>query len=315
MNETLLTMGMVAYNEGKYIGQTIESLLAQTFKDFILIISDNASTDETKKICEDYAKRDKRIVYIRHDKNMGCLANWRYVIKKTNAPYFMLCSGHDKWHPRFVEKLLLAFENKDVVLSYPKSGSIDINGITGKPLNDDYSTMDINKPVGRYLYFLRKYNAPDIFHGIWRTEALKNCDLNLVSPISDIIILEQATFEGKFSQYKEALFWMRAVRGEEKYSAMVRRQLSATSGKPVKDISVFAIRTEHLTYVAESIRIIFRERYSLGIFTKIWLVINVIYIKVLYRYAMSFLGLVLKFILPNEIFYRLKYFWHKNQYL
>ena len=71
MDEILLTMGMVAYNEEKYIAGAIESLLAQTYKDFLLIISDNASTDRTQQICQDYAKRDKRITYARHNENKG----------------------------------------------------------------------------------------------------------------------------------------------------------------------------------------------------------------------------------------------------
>jgi len=314
MNEALLTMGMPVYNEDKYIGQAIEYLLAQTFKDFILIISDNASTDKTQQICEYYAKKDKRIIYIRHKENKGSLFNYRYVLEQAKTPYFVWSFGHDKWHPCFVEKLLPALIERKVVLSYSESGYIGRDGAPGKILRDDYTTINIDKQVARYLYILRNYKMPNIFQGIWLTEALKNCDLNIKSPLADIIIVEQAAFEGKFKQHKEVLFWMRIVRGEESYNETVRRQLAAARGKPAKSISMFSIKMAHMIYVAESIKIIFRKRYSLGMFTKMWLIMNIIYFKIFYRYTMFTSRVILKKLLVNRIFSKLNDFWHKGLY-
>ncbi|MEK6951928.1 MAG: glycosyltransferase family 2 protein, partial [Nanoarchaeota archaeon] len=73
MDEILLTMGMIAYNEDKYIEKSLDSLLAQTYKNFILIISDDGSTDRTQQICEDCVKKDKRIIYIRHNERKGSI--------------------------------------------------------------------------------------------------------------------------------------------------------------------------------------------------------------------------------------------------
>ena len=58
LSESLLTIGIPVFNGEKTISKSIDSLLKQTFGDFKLIISDNASTDSTQKICEDYAKKD-----------------------------------------------------------------------------------------------------------------------------------------------------------------------------------------------------------------------------------------------------------------
>lgn len=314
MNKALLTMGMVVYNEEKYIAKAIESLLAQTFQDFILIISDNASTDKTQEICKAYAKNDKRIVYVRHQKNMGTLANWRYVINQATTPYFALCGGHDKWHPCFAEKLLLAFNDEKVVLSYPLSAHIDENGVIGKILKNDYSTVSMEKPADRYLFFLRRYNAEDVFFGIWKTQTLKDCDLNFVSPTMDILILEQGALEGKFKQCKEVLYWTRGVRKEETYNEMIRRQIAAVRGQPKNTISLFSIKTEHLLYVFESIKVIFRKHYELSLFIRFWLLINIIYVKVLYRYTMFFIRSISKTLLPRKVFLRVTNFWHRNQY-
>ena len=81
----LVSIGMSVYNGEKYIRQTLNSLLNQTYKNFELIISDNASTDETKKICEEYAKREKKIKYIRQKENMGATYNFKFVLEQAKC--------------------------------------------------------------------------------------------------------------------------------------------------------------------------------------------------------------------------------------
>jgi hypothetical protein len=60
-----ITIGLPVYNSARYLAAAIDSILAQSYGDFDLLISDNASTDRTEEICRDYAKRDPRIRYIR----------------------------------------------------------------------------------------------------------------------------------------------------------------------------------------------------------------------------------------------------------
>ena len=80
LSESLLTIGVPVFNGEKTISRCIDSLLNQTFDDFKLIISDNASTDSTRKICEDYAKKDSRIRYIKQKKNIGLVPNWNFIL-------------------------------------------------------------------------------------------------------------------------------------------------------------------------------------------------------------------------------------------
>ena len=77
--EPEISVGMPVYNGEKYLSQAIESILAQSFTEFELIISDNASTDRTMEICRDYTSKDSRIQYVRHDVNMGGPKNWNFV--------------------------------------------------------------------------------------------------------------------------------------------------------------------------------------------------------------------------------------------
>ena len=80
-NKPLISVGMPVYNESKWIEQSLDSLLAQTFQDFELIISDNASTDGTWSTLQEYAARDARIVLHRQPENRNALINFQFVLE------------------------------------------------------------------------------------------------------------------------------------------------------------------------------------------------------------------------------------------
>ncbi len=84
-----VSIGMPVYNGEKYIREALDSLLAQTFEDFELIISDNCSTDGTSIVCKEYASRDSRIRYIRQDTNIGANANFEFVLGQASGDFFM----------------------------------------------------------------------------------------------------------------------------------------------------------------------------------------------------------------------------------
>lgn len=68
-----VSIGLFVYNGERFLPKSLDSLLRQTFRDFELIISDNASTDRTEEICRGYAATDDRIRYYRNQKNMGAV--------------------------------------------------------------------------------------------------------------------------------------------------------------------------------------------------------------------------------------------------
>ena len=86
-----VSIGLPVYNGENYMAAAIDSLLAQTFTDFELIISDNASTDATEQICRDYAHRDGRIRYYREEVNRGAAWNFTHTFELARGEYF-------KWH-------------------------------------------------------------------------------------------------------------------------------------------------------------------------------------------------------------------------
>ena len=75
-----VSVGMPVYNAERYLAGTLDTILAQSFRDFELIISDNGSTDRTARICRNYASHDTRIRYVRHEVNRGAAWNHNYVL-------------------------------------------------------------------------------------------------------------------------------------------------------------------------------------------------------------------------------------------
>lgn len=92
---------MPVYNGAMTMRVAIESVLAQTFGDFELIIADNASTDATEAIAREYGAADARIRYVRHPENRGAFGNFIYVIEEARADLFMWAAADDWWSPDF----------------------------------------------------------------------------------------------------------------------------------------------------------------------------------------------------------------------
>ncbi|MEP6637040.1 MAG: glycosyltransferase, partial [Acidobacteriota bacterium] len=92
-----LTIGMPLYNNAPSIRRALDSLLAQTFRDFRILISDDGSTDGTADICDEYARRDARITVVRQRANLN-YGNFRFVLREADTPFFMFAAGDDYWH-------------------------------------------------------------------------------------------------------------------------------------------------------------------------------------------------------------------------
>ena len=117
-----VTVGMPAYNAARWIGAAIESILGQSFRDFELIISDNASTDDTLAICQRYASADARIRVVANPQNIGANRNYFAVLRAARGRYFKWASSNDLCAPTFIEKCIAALEREpSAVLAAPRT--------------------------------------------------------------------------------------------------------------------------------------------------------------------------------------------------
>lgn len=99
-----LSIGLPVYNGERHISAALEALLGQTYEDFELIVSDNASTDGTSEICLRYTRQDRRIRYIRQERNIGLVPNHIFVLKQARGELFK-SAAHDDLYPRLVTTL------------------------------------------------------------------------------------------------------------------------------------------------------------------------------------------------------------------
>lgn len=102
----LVSIGLPVYNSEKYLDQCLTSLLNQDYPNFELIISDNASTDQTATICQKYYKQDSRIRYYHQRKNIGAINNFNFVLSKAKGKYFMWGGADDHWHKHYLKYLV-----------------------------------------------------------------------------------------------------------------------------------------------------------------------------------------------------------------
>src|SRR3954470_23138397 len=105
-----VTIGLPVYNGARYLAEAIESVLAQTFTDFELVISDNASTDATAAIALQYAARDPRVRYSRNRENIGSARNFGRAFELATGEFFKWMASDDLISPEFLENCVAALD-------------------------------------------------------------------------------------------------------------------------------------------------------------------------------------------------------------
>ncbi len=122
MSSPPLCIGLPVYNGAKYLRETLDSILSQTFHDFELIVSDNASTDETPDIVKDYARTDPRITYERYGSNVGAAANFNSLLTAASSKYFKWAAADDTLAPSLLAKSIEVLDSRpEVGLVYPRT--------------------------------------------------------------------------------------------------------------------------------------------------------------------------------------------------
>src|SRR5687767_9303189 len=121
-NEPRVSIGLPVFNGESHLALALDSVLAQTFGDFELVISDNGSTDSTRQICEDYAKRDARIRYLRSDENRGAAWNYNRVFERSRGAFFKWMAHDDLIAPQYLERCVEALDRAPAttVLAFPR---------------------------------------------------------------------------------------------------------------------------------------------------------------------------------------------------
>lgn len=185
-----VSIGMPVYNGEKYICEALDTLLSQSHTDFELLISDNASTDGTGGICQQYAAKDGRIRYVRQAVNLGALANFTFVRDAARGEYFMWAAGDDKWDPNWISEMLFIMKRTGANAAFGKVQSIDAHSCDlehpANHSNFDYRGSRWLRQLKFFLQFEGAGKANPIY-ALWRASALK--DIHLKNYLYDYLIV------------------------------------------------------------------------------------------------------------------------------
>jgi glycosyltransferase involved in cell wall biosynthesis len=213
----LVTIGLPVFNRERFVRQSIESLLNQTFRDFHLIISDNASTDGTGKICEEYARKDRRVRYFRNSENIGLSPNFNRAFSLSQSPYFKWSTSDDYWAPAMIERALEIMEaDRSIVLCYPKTTLVNQEGGDPQPYEDNLHLVS-DDPKERFIQLLSRIRLAHQHTGLIRAESLSLTHLLGDYPGSDVVLLAELTLYGKFFEIPERLYFRRFHEGSSSW--------------------------------------------------------------------------------------------------
>jgi glycosyltransferase involved in cell wall biosynthesis len=213
-NTPKVTMGMPVFNGEVFLEAALASLVKQTFEDFELIITDNASTDRTEAICRDYASRDRRIRYVRNDVNVGFCLNQNNVIKMATGAYFLLTHHDDIRSVDYLEKTVPVLDaDASITICYTKTRDIDENG-NALPRVDPELRWDSADLRERFRDTIRMDHICEPDFGLTRTDVLHATCLHGDYADSDRVLLAELALYGPFHCVPEYLFFRRAHAGQ-----------------------------------------------------------------------------------------------------
>lgn len=222
----VVSLGMPVYNSEKHIARAIESLLAQTFTDFELIISDNLSDDNTRQICENYVKKDGRIHLYYQENNTGALQNFETVFLLSKGKYFAWVGSHDLWHPTWLERLVSELDTfPSVVLAYPQTVSITNDGDLVLENVDPFETYNTGRLGRLYKACADHYRAGPMVYGLFRSKSLKTLLPFPRVTLGDKLLAIEASLYGEIKQLKEDLWFRRYVEKRESYIEILNSQI------------------------------------------------------------------------------------------
>jgi glycosyltransferase involved in cell wall biosynthesis len=200
---------MPVFNGEKYLEETLDWILAQTYSDFELIISDNASTDRTQEICQAYAAKEPRIRYYRNEKNFGATQNYNFVLEVSSGEYFKWAAHDDLCAPEFLERCVEILDREpDVVLCYPKTRIINEYGKFVEDYFDGFNLRS-QKPHERFRDFFCAPGLCNPIAGLIRASILKKTPAIGNYASSDRVLLGELALYGQFYEIPEYLFLRR----------------------------------------------------------------------------------------------------------
>ena len=246
----LVSIGLPVYNGENFVAEAIQCVLSQTFTNWELIISDNASTDRTVSICREFAEKDDRIRIYENERNMGVSPNHNRVFQLSHSPYFMWIAHDDLIGAEFVESCIEVLETNDqAVVAFPKLVHVDSQGRPVRQQSSDLSILG-STPESRVIELMKltaqSWDITWVQYGLIRRSVLQQTPLMGLYNGDDQVLLLDLAFRGQFKQVDKELFFRR----EHSAASTVRR------GWTAKEMATFANADDKRTLVLPNCRLL-----------------------------------------------------------
>jgi glycosyltransferase involved in cell wall biosynthesis len=230
VSEPVVCLGMPLYNQTFHLPEAIESLLAQSYRNFKLIVCDDSTIPSPGNIVKSYAAADQRIRYHRNESRKGMVENWRTCFDQAGNPdYFAWVADHDVWHVKWLEALVHVLETrKTVQLVYPVTVNIDENGgLLNKKNKSGFSSLGMDDAERVKTFCRHAKGFGDMVYGLFRAEALQRAGVFRRVLWPDVILLLELSLQGDIHQLDARLWYRRKTAvfriGRQKKSLFVRK--------------------------------------------------------------------------------------------
>jgi glycosyltransferase involved in cell wall biosynthesis len=205
-----VSIGLPVYNGEKFIGPTLDAIVAQTYSDFELIISDNASSDHTAEICQDYAARDRRLRYVRQAHNLGAIPNFNHAFALASGEFFRWAAYDDLIAPEFLARGVAALDAApEATLCASLVRYIDATGANLGIYDSHLLGADAAQPSARFATMTFQPHPGNDLYGLIRRRALVGS-----APLgsfhgADRALLAALALRGPFIRLREPLLLIR----------------------------------------------------------------------------------------------------------
>ncbi|MBB1252147.1 glycosyltransferase family 2 protein [Streptomyces sp. OF3] len=203
-----LSIGLPVYNGEEYLAEALDALLGQTYEDFELVVSDNASTDGTRDICRKYAAGDSRVRYLRLPRNIGAAPNHNFVFTQCRGELFKWASHDDLYARDLLRRCVEALDERpETILAHSGQAVIDGEGRVKVPYAYGLAT-DSPHPPERFRSLLFEPGGDD-FYGVMRADVLRRVKPHDSYHHADRTFVAEITLHGPFHQVPELLYFRR----------------------------------------------------------------------------------------------------------
>jgi glycosyltransferase involved in cell wall biosynthesis len=219
-----VSIGLPVYNGEKLLRASVESLLQQSFKDFELVITDNASTDNTEAIGRDFMRRDRRVRYFRNPRNIGAAHNFNRALELARGEYFKWAAHDDRLAPDYLEKCVHVLDNDpSIVCVQARTMYVDLKG-NQQPSQEKDRRLDSSSPAERFWDVVIETHAIDEFYGVMRRDTLLKTSGHGPFFGADKVLLAELAMLGRIHAIPERLF-LRGAHPGQSYLAATTRDL------------------------------------------------------------------------------------------